>query len=557
MSDRNRLSGIRSGHGDNHERVEKHEGSLEPDEDTQEANAHLALAGYVVDHNSCSQRGTDSITKSLPSDVSMTPELQKIITAYIEGTLSSSPPEVKAAGLVEASINSSVKTGAISAHASTTSNGLAVASSIASASAPAPVLLGAAAVTATGAIGMAAASVWRLFLIGLPKLASGKKRDYAETQNKLLATITDLNAAQEEAARKANDLETLKRINLRHVDDLEDFRRKLDDDQGSRYADYQELEKKDKKIKSLKKKLKELRMKPRESEHSPETFEMLRLEQSRVKREQEARDTLASAMRKSQAAEESSSCLRVDLLSARSKLESQHSEIQALKQSLADTQRERDEVSEKNSCCRCGEQPEDGDHPGEDTSGMCDHSRSAIRTLETSLADMRRECNEMTERVKNCRCGGQPDLEASRIDERARSAIQALHTELNFHDQNMDFLDSFDHTRPIDAVVRTLCGRLGNLIPTVYRDRSLAEQQNAQATKEIGILRAALKKATKEFPVMQDKLCDALLKNARLEHELSVSEAKRKLAEASGCSRRHAEGPAQKKTWLYILGLSE
>lgn len=85
----------------------------------------------------------------------------------------------------------------------------------------------------------------------------------------------------------------------------------------------------------------------------------------------------------------------------------------------------------------------------------------------------------MTERVTNCRCGRQPDLEASRIDERARSAIQALYTELNFHDQEKHFLNNFDSTRLIDAMVRTLCGRLGNLIPTVYRDRSLAEQQNA------------------------------------------------------------------------------
>jgi hypothetical protein len=74
-----------------------------------------------------------------------------------------------------------------------------------------------------------------------------------------------------------------------------------------------------------------------------------------VRREQETRDTFASAVRKSQAAEESSAYLRVDLLSARSKLESQQSEIRALKKSLPDAQRERGEVSEKISCYRCGE----------------------------------------------------------------------------------------------------------------------------------------------------------------------------------------------------------
>jgi hypothetical protein len=441
---------------------------------------------YFLNDTESLERSVDRMIKSLPPDVSVPPGLQERITAYIEGSLTSSTSELELLGVPGTptppadsahSIPRSCGTSNIPASASATLDGLVVASSAAAASAPGPIVIGAAALTASGAIGMAAASIWRLFIIDLPKLALGreanqsdKDKAYAETQNKMLATINELAVAEEAAALKANDLKALEHINMRYVEDLKRFRLQLDCSQSARAVDRlaaerasHALKKKDETIELLRKelRLKDLKLelnKTNQQQRSPssgQSIKMLELSNSTWKREQEAKQVQeAKRVQEAELAAASAAEARASRAAAKS------SELVIATRKIVESQ------------------------------------QSKIGALEAQLVDARRECNELSERLSRCKCGDPPgiedqppeDADSKMREEGPRSAVEALRTRLareDFAVHEGPFLDRLDSTRGLDAVVRALCDRLGDFIPALYHDLiPYGEQQRALAKKD-------------------------------------------------------------------------
>jgi hypothetical protein len=486
--------------------------SLQPED--QRSNA--SSSGHASNDTGSLQRLIDHTISNLPSDVDMPPDLQRRIAAYKEGMTALSGSQASkgtAGGVSDLPIPRSLPTSTVStsASASVASSGMMVASAAGAASISTPIAIGAAALTASGAIGMAVVTLWKLFAadVATAKAAQEanqikKDEQYADSPagfKAMLDVINEMSMAEEVVARNENDFEKLKEISKTHAADLADFRRKVAGFEKMREAVRQRTYQTEREsasiqsqqkatIKYLERELKDLKLRldrTNQQQQPPSNGQdigMLELKNSSLKREQEMKLAAASAAEEKarRAAAESSALL----LGAQEIVDSQQSRIDTLKVQLADTRRARDDIQ-----------------------------------------------SELLEKVSSCACGGM----ASRIDERARSAIKALHTELGHGDLGgleREFLDGLDPNRQLDVVVRTLCDRLEELIPTLHRDRILTGEQNAQATKEMSILRAELEKAKSEISTTQGKLCDALCKEVISQHDLS--KANRKLTEAANHS---------------------
>jgi hypothetical protein len=514
--------------------------SLQPEDQRSSAGS----SGHASDDTGSLQQLIDHMISNLPSDVSMPPDLQRRIAAYKKGmsALSGSqaskttargvretPPSSQDSGLP---IPGSLPTNTVSssASASAASSGMMVASAAGAASISTPIAIGAAALTASGAIGMAVVTLYKLFVVDVTTAKAAqeanqikKDEQYADSPagfKAMLDVINGMSMAEEVVARSENDFERLKEINKTHAADLADFRSQVAGFETTREAVRQRTYQTEREsadirsqqkatIKSLKRELKDLKLKlerANQQQQGPsngQDIRMLELESSSLKREQEMKLAAASAaeVEAKRAAAKSSALL----LTTQKIVESQQSQINALKALSVDTRRERDDLQ-----------------------------------------------TELLEKVSSYACD---DL-ASRIDERARSAIKTLHTELghgDFGGVERKFLDCLDPNRQLDVVVRTLCGRLEELIPTVHRDRILTEEQNAQATKDMSILRAELKKAETKIPAIQEKLCDALCKEVITQHDLS--KAKRELAEAANhsCAAIQQEAAPRDISWWHSV----
>jgi len=363
----------------------------------------------------------------------------------------------------------------------------------------------------------------------------------------MLAVINGIAMAEEEVARKENDFEKLKEINKKRAADLADLR--------SQYERMRETARKRlfeaetawatvtsqaTNIERLEEEVQRLQGKLDQKDQSfiSQDIEMFELEQSRVKREQEVQEreqemeeALKSSLQKNEAAQELISDLQADLGSTLGKVDSLQSKINVLEESLADG-------AEDNTC------------------EMCKELHSANQGLRDSLAEMERERDELLKRASGCRCGDEPEdsdepqNNASSVCERSRSAIDNLRAELTLKDfgvHEKDFLDGLDPAGELDEMVQILCGRLGGFILTLHQELiPYYEEQKTSISlvrKEKRELEAELHEARKMILDLRIRLFKASDKASRTQDELS--ETQRRLVEASEVSSERTQPAVQ------------
>ena len=194
-------------------------------------------------------------------------------------------------------------------------------------------------------------------------------------------------------------------------------------------------------------------------------------------------------------AEETRDSIQSELETARAKIETQQSELNALEEKLIETQRERDE--------------------SQDT---------------------------LTARVAACRCGQKSNVEVCLSCAQSHLAIRALREDLSGEDfggKEVDFLDGLDPSRNANELVPILCERLKGFMQTLYKDLLPLHETNSKDFE------AKLGGADAIIADYQDRLAKSQCRESRLESLLK--EARSELKEALTNVRERDGPPAQQE----------
>jgi hypothetical protein len=494
------------------------------------------------------QRLVDHMIDSQPDDDTLPPDLSDRVVAYKKHAKTTrqlqfpSAPTSPPAAPSTKGLDTARSSGMLSIQSTSATPVVAVTSKMidiaAVASTPAPVAIGAAAVGVSGAIGMAAASLYRLFYIEVPKLKleeeAGrieKAKAYADMQTgfeKRLGIIKGLALLEEEAARESGGFEKLKECKEKTEQEVRELQEHILIVEQQRKADLQQerdfnqqSKKKSaaiqwrqaKEIERLKEQLRisnanssgtvekqeecsrvshqksgcegarstqRANSQP-QAQDAPHEMDFLESTDARTRRQWNTQPVTEGAP----VPEASNARLQTDFEITVAKAESQQSEIDSLKEQLTETQHERDELqlarSVQAATCRSD------DLPATENCQNCAESRSMISVLR---ADLKGE---------------------------------------DFGGHETNFVDSLDPSRDVSELVQILSGRLKSFIQALYWDlipldtRQKADIDNARADAKD--LQARLKDAETSISDLRGRLAKSSGKASRLEQSLTEARA--------------------------------
>jgi hypothetical protein len=498
---------------------------------------HIASNNRIFSNNTLSlQRLVDHMIDSQPDDDFLPPDLSERIATYkkhAETTrhlqLSDSPTSSSAVPSVEG-LDTAHSSGMLSTQSTPATSVVAATSKMiditAVASNPGPMAIGAAAVGVSGAIGLAAASLYRLFFVELPQLKLSqdagrveKAKSYADLQtalDKRLGFIKGLALAEEEAAREKGDFDRMKKSKDKFEHDLQELQDQNNLVEERRKADLQQ----------------ERALLQQEKAKSAEVWLGQAAKIERLEKElKNCRERLSSI---GEVQEPPSSVLHERSRHAQSTNQpddqtSEH-EMEVLQSAQIESDRQLNILvsTERLQTCRASNGRLRSDL---DTALPTVKKQLAkIVALEAKLIETQRERNEYqtSKSVQNTRsCGDSRTAETCQSCVESHKSIHDLRTTLegeDFGGHEAGFLNSLDPSRDVSELVQILSGRLKSFIQALYWDlipldtRQKADIHNARA--DVKDLQAKLKDAEISISDLRSRLAKSSGKASRLEQSL-------------------------------------